>query len=306
MVAFIKGAIILATCILFWQLCSAKILYYSRANTTFARTVDDLYTLEFCGYSLAQRFTPTGLRMGSLPDDLKQRLRTFYERAKKQLKKPERINEFIWRNQMDNSSSSSENLLNLITIDFDMQLKRDVEGAIRLQLEEWSGTSRLKHIATYGIREYTRGAVLKPHVDQFRTHILSAVINVHQETDEPWPFVAFDHNNERHEIFLNDTVDVVLYESATVIHGRPYPLMGDSYANMFLHFAPIGWDRSVGDYIQACIYQTSRLCPDYGQNCASAKIGHYITDSSLIIDACDHNYERIALLKRDANRYRPL
>uniref|UniRef100_A0A914VZ82 Prolyl 4-hydroxylase alpha subunit domain-containing protein n=1 Tax=Plectus sambesii TaxID=2011161 RepID=A0A914VZ82_9BILA len=305
MAAFIKGEIILATCILLRQLCSAKVLYYSRANTTFARMVDDLNTPEFCGYSLAQRFTPIGLRMRSLPAGLKQRLRTFYERAKIQVKEPGEYNDLIWRNQMDNSSSS-EDLLNYISIKFDRQLKRDVEHAIRRQLEKWSGTSGLKHTATYGIREYTRGAVMKPHVDQFRTHILSAIINVHQETDEPWPLVAFDHNNERHEIFLNDTVDVVLYESATVIHGRPYPLMGDSYANMFVHFAPIGWDRAVGDYIQSCIDQTSLLCPENGQNCATAKIGHYITDHSLIIDACDHNYERTTLLKRDAYRHRPL
>lgn len=31
---------------------------------------------------------------------------------------------------------------------------------------------------------------------------------------------------------------MVLYESRTVIHGRPYPLKGQFLANMFVHFEP--------------------------------------------------------------------
>jgi hypothetical protein len=32
---------------------------------------------------------------------------------------------------------------------------------------------------------------------------------------------------------------MVLYESATKIHGRPQPLSGRYYANIFTHFKPI-------------------------------------------------------------------
>jgi prolyl 4-hydroxylase len=32
----------------------------------------------------------------------------------------------------------------------------------------------------------------------------------------------------------------VLYESHSVIHGRPFPLQGRFYANVFLHFEPVG------------------------------------------------------------------
>ena len=35
----------------------------------------------------------------------------------------------------------------------------------------------------------------------------------------------------------------ILYESATVIHGRPYPLVGYSYSNVFLHFEPVGFSE---------------------------------------------------------------
>lgn len=36
----------------------------------------------------------------------------------------------------------------------------------------------------------------------------------------------------------------ILYESGTVIHGRPYPLAGSSYSNLFLHFEPVGFSES--------------------------------------------------------------
>ena len=34
---------------------------------------------------------------------------------------------------------------------------------------------------------------------------------------------------------------MVLYESHSVIHGRPWPLQGEYYANLFLHFEPLGY-----------------------------------------------------------------
>mmetsp|Transcript_43931 Transcript_43931/g.51462 ORF Transcript_43931/g.51462 Transcript_43931/m.51462 type:complete len:212 (-) Transcript_43931:430-1065(-) len=34
--------------------------------------------------------------------------------------------------------------------------------------------------------------------------------------------------------------DMVLYESHSIIHGRPFPLKGRSYANIFIHFEPTG------------------------------------------------------------------
>ena len=34
--------------------------------------------------------------------------------------------------------------------------------------------------------------------------------------------------------------DMILYESHSVIHGRPFPLNGSHYANVFVHFEPIG------------------------------------------------------------------
>ena len=37
--------------------------------------------------------------------------------------------------------------------------------------------------------------------------------------------------------------EMLFYESAKVIHGRPKPFQGVRFANAFIHFAPLqGWD----------------------------------------------------------------
>lgn len=109
-----RAMIILAAAIvvvLMPQPCFGRIFYYSKENTTFARTIDDLNTHEFCGYALAPRFTRLGLKVASLSEDLRQRLRTFYERHTKMQKKPEPLNDFIWRNQTENANSTFTSLL---------------------------------------------------------------------------------------------------------------------------------------------------------------------------------------------------
>lgn len=56
---------------------------------------------------------------------------------------------------------------------------------------------------------------------------------------EPWILEVFDHQSVAHNITMKPG-DMVLYESHSVIHGRPYPLNGDFYANVFIHFEALG------------------------------------------------------------------
>jgi prolyl 4-hydroxylase len=70
--------------------------------------------------------------------------------------------------------------------------------------------------------------------------VISAIINVAQDVTEDWPLEVIGHDG----IAVNVTMapgDMVLYESHSVIHGRPYPLQGLYYANLFLHFEPFGY-----------------------------------------------------------------
>lgn len=46
--------------------------------------------------------------------------------------------------------------------------------------------------------------------------------------------------------------EIIFYESASVIHGRPESFQGDSFTNIFVHFAPLeGWTVSSNDVNKA-------------------------------------------------------
>ncbi len=83
---------------------------------------------------------------------------------------------------------------------------------------------------------YTSGSILATHVDRDPL-ISSAIINVGQDVDEDWPLEVYDHDGWAHNISMTPG-DVVLYESHSVLHGRPFPLMGKYFANIFVHFKP--------------------------------------------------------------------
>lgn len=58
------------------------------------------------------------------------------------------------------------------------------------------------------------------HVDTANTHVISAIINVDQDVDEPWRLLILDHDENEHWITMAPG-DMVLYESAKMLHGRP-------------------------------------------------------------------------------------
>jgi prolyl 4-hydroxylase len=102
-------------------------------------------------------------------------------------------------------------------------LKQQIWDAARPTIEEWTGME-LTQTSLYGIRVYTDGAVLAPHVDRVPL-VSSCIINVDQDVDEPWVLEVYD----RHDRAVNITMepgDMVLYESGSLVHGRPFPLKG--------------------------------------------------------------------------------
>ena len=69
------------------------------------------------------------------------------------------------------------------------------------------------------------------------THIISAIINVAQKVNKPWPLHIMDHGQKHHKVYLNPG-EMVWYESSILPHGRPDPLDGDYYDNLFVHYYP--------------------------------------------------------------------
>ena len=118
-------------------------------------------------------------------------------------------------------------------------LKKKIWDGIRPVIEEWTG-QKLTQTSLYGIRVYKQGAILGTHVDRLPL-VSSAIIQVAQDVTEPWPIEVYDHSGKAHNISMKPG-DLVLYESHTVLHGRPFPLQGNFYANIFVHFVPVNHD----------------------------------------------------------------
>jgi prolyl 4-hydroxylase len=116
-------------------------------------------------------------------------------------------------------------------------LKKAIWDAAHDTLSEWTG-EELTECSLYGIRVYSDGAVLASHVDRMPL-VSSAIVNVAQDVDEPWPLEVIGHDGKAHNVTM-EPGDMVLYESHSVIHGRPFPLKGRFYANVFIHFEPTG------------------------------------------------------------------
>ena len=118
-----------------------------------------------------------------------------------------------------------------------MNLRKQIWDEAREAIEDWTGED-LSPTSLYGIRVYREGAVLLPHVDRLPL-VASAMINIAQDVDEDWPMEIYDHDGRAHNVTLLPG-DMLLFESHSVIHGRPFPLKGRHYAMLFIHFEPTG------------------------------------------------------------------
>ncbi len=115
------------------------------------------------------------------------------------------------------------------------RLLRDLHGVH----EEWSGRT-LKPAACYGVRVYQPRSYLYVHLDHANTHVVSSTICVDSRTNKPWPLLIEDDAGELQEVFI-EPGEMVFFEGARLRHGRPYPLDGDYYANIFVHYTPVDW-----------------------------------------------------------------
>ncbi len=132
--------------------------------------------------------------------------------------------------------------MTLVSLDLDPRFRNRVAGDyLKPIIEDHFGVKGLSMTAFYGIREYYNGSFLKMHVDRTSTHVLSAILNIDQEeVIEPWKLQVIDFNGKRLDIIM-EPGDLVLYESATLPHGRPEPFKGKRYTNAFCHFSPPDW-----------------------------------------------------------------
>ncbi len=139
--------------------------------------------------------------------------------------KQEHLNDFIF---------SKESKFPTQMIPLSDHMKAKIFDGLIEELENWAHR-KLESTYCYGIRTYNRGAVLKKHTDGFDTRIVSAILNIDQQVDEPWALQIDDHSGKEHEVYL-DAGEMVFYESAILEHGRVKPFKGNYFSNLFVHY----------------------------------------------------------------------
>ncbi len=174
-------------------------------------------------------FTREGFRKDTVPADLMRAISAFYA-AKRPTSLPEvsdAIGTFI-RTQDKRAPSHM--------IELDESLRSRISADMQPLLQAWAAQP-LRMTAVYGIREYQHGAILDMHIDRMETHIVSAILNVAQEVTSDWPLFIHDHFGRKHAVLLKPG-EMLFYESARLRHGRPEPLDGAHFANVFVHAMP--------------------------------------------------------------------
>lgn len=121
-------------------------------------------------------------------------------------------------------------------------IKYRILDQMQMLHESWSGCE-LTPAAAYGLRVYRRGHSLIMHTDLPATHVVSSIVHIAHDSDEPWPLHFVDLEGTEHHIVLEEG-ETLLYESARCAHGRPTPLNGDAFCSLFLHYTPAGWDTN--------------------------------------------------------------
>jgi len=167
-----------------------------------------------------------GFRKGKLPAELHARM----------LEKLEACAElFRAESSIDEIKTREPNIIPALYFE-DPAFNISVGKALQPAHEQWSGM-QLEPTACYGFRAYQRGSYLHQHVDRTSTHIISSTICVDCRLDSPWPLYIEDIDGSPHQIDMRPG-EVVYYEGARLVHGRPYPLNGDYYVGMFVHYRP--------------------------------------------------------------------
>ena len=177
-------------------------------------------------------YTKRGFEKAMLPAPLLKKIQDFYTSNLDSQTDENIPGDFIF-------NADKKNKKNSILIDLSTELRNEIHRTLKSMMETWCGKALLPTFV-YGIRVYKRGAILKCHQDRLETHIISAIINVAQDIDEDWP-LSIDDNYYRHHDVILKPGEIIFYEGGRLAHGRPEPLNGDFFANIFCHFKPIDY-----------------------------------------------------------------
>jgi prolyl 4-hydroxylase len=185
---------------------------------------------------LLQNYTDIGFKKIRAPEALFKLLLDFWNNNRDQEVFENWTKGKTFTNHWD-SPSSMITIQNSSLVGGGLDLSQQIWDATYPVISVWVG-QELKHTSLYGIRVYKTNSILTTHVDRLPL-VSSAIIHVAQDLDEPWPLEVYGHDGKATNVTM-EPGDMVLYESHSVLHGRPFPLKGRFMANVFIHFEPTG------------------------------------------------------------------
>jgi len=179
-----------------------------------------------------RNYTKEGIAISEIPPQLLERLSEYYRANKDNDSRITREEPNPYLNKGDLEAPAAE------VIAMTDELREYIHQGLKPALEEWSGQA-LEPTAIYGIRRYLEGARLEPHYDWADTHVISAILCLDQNEGQEWPLQIDDNYYRRHQVLMKPG-DMLLYESARLLHGRPTPLEGEYHCNLYVHYRPVG------------------------------------------------------------------
>jgi prolyl 4-hydroxylase len=190
-----------------------------------------VFSKTFRSASDLPRLSPLGFKVVKVPTNTWRLIQEAYKLLEnvKTVENWEGITNFIY----DKDGNAPVEIYNM---DNCHRIKEIIQEELQSVHEEFIGNKeKLVPKCIYGIRSYKNGAILKNHTDTLLTHHISSIIIVDKKVDKDWPLDIQDHQGNWHQVYT-EPGDMILYESATNLHGRTEPFEGEYYRNFFLHY----------------------------------------------------------------------
>jgi len=183
---------------------------------------------DYSDYTQIPKLTAEGFKLVKCPNEIWGIVKDVYEL----LKSKEEEEVFDGKESIIQGTSNSS----MMSFGHTPNINKFLHKELKPLHEEWANTS-LQESSLYGIRSYKNGSSLIMHRDRVKTHHVSSIICVDKDLNNKndWSLNIIDHNNNEHNIYMNPG-DLLLYESATCLHGRPQTFEGNYYNNFFVHY----------------------------------------------------------------------
>lgn len=189
-------------------------------------------------------FTENGFAINNIPASVLDNLHTFYKDER-----PKRIDEPIYPNEM-HVINKDEEKPGLIEVPRDVVER--IANSLDDHLEKFCGC-KLEYAGAYGIHEFYNGHVIRRHLTNMATNVISAYLILEETRDEdtePWEMEVTTMDGTRRKMTLKPG-QMMLWESAKIIHGFPQQYQGKRIATFMINFRPTaGWNYYIdGEYL---------------------------------------------------------